>query len=90
MSSIGSATSTIISYGGEEVELSDALDELYKDIQQNLNHSQCSIRELARLREDDDFRDCICVDFAIQDYVEHLTTLFSEQKYFKTSNWTMS
>lgn len=80
MSSIGSATSTIISYNGEEIELETALDELYKDIQQNLNHSQCSIRELARLREDDDFMDCIYIDFAIQDYVEHLTTLFSELK----------
>ena len=78
MSSIGSATSTIISYNGEEIELETALDELYKDIQQNLNHSQCSVREMARLKEDSDFFECVPIHWAILDYVENLNELFKE------------
>jgi hypothetical protein len=78
MSSIGSATSTIISYNGEEIELETALDELYKDIQQNLNHSQCSVREMARSKEDSDFFECVPIHWAILDYVENLNELFKE------------
>ena len=80
MSSVGSSASTMISFrdGDEEVELETALDELYRDIQQNLNHSQCSVRELARLREEDDFMECIHIDFAIKDYVDILNNLFKE------------
>ena len=78
MSSIGSATSTVISYGGEEVDLDTALSDLYKSIQQNLNHSQCSVREMARLREDDLFFDCLPIHFAICDYVDILNDLFKQ------------
>jgi len=81
MSSIGSSCSTIISFRGEEeVDLDQALDSVYHDIQQNLNHSQCSVREMARLQDDDLFRDCVPIHFAILDYVDVLSGLFDELK----------
>lgn len=78
MSSIGSATSTVISYGGEEVELETALDDLYKSIQHNLNHSQCAVREMSKLKEDDLFMDCVPIHWAVCDYVDILNDLFKQ------------
>ena len=81
MSSVGSSCSTMISFRGEDgVDLDQALDELYREIQNNLNDSQCSVREMARLREDDEFMDCVPIHFAILDYAEVLTGLFAELK----------
>ena len=80
MSSVGS-TSSYVSFRGEDgVDLNDALDMLYKDIQQNLNLSQCSVRNMARLREDDEFKDCVPIHFAVLDYVDILNELFNELK----------
>ena len=79
MSSVGSSCSTVISFRGDEgVDLDQALDALYREIQGNLNDSQCSVRELARLKEDDEFRDCIPIHFAILDYCDILSGLFAE------------
>jgi|GEM_PF-5192803 len=79
MSSVGSSCSTFVSFRGEDgVDLDQALDELYREIQTNLNHSQCSVREMARLNEDDLFRDCVPVHFGILDYVDVLSGLFNE------------
>ena len=35
---------------------------------------------MARLKEDDDFRECVPIHFAVLDYVDVLTDLFSELK----------
>ena len=81
MSSVGSSCSTVVSFRGEDgVDLDQALDEFYREIQHNLNHSQVSVREMARLKEDDDFKDCVPIHFAVLDYVDVLTDLFSELK----------
>ena len=61
MSSVGSCASFVSFRGGDEIDLETCLDELYKDVQQNLNNSQCSVRELARLTEDDDYIECLNV-----------------------------
>jgi len=78
MSSVGSCSSYVSFRGNEEVDLNDCLDELYRDIQKNLNESQCSVRNMARLREDDEFRDCVPIHFAVLDYVDILSGLFAE------------
>jgi len=80
MSSVGSCASYVSFRGQDEVDLNDVLDELYRDIQHNLNASQCSVRNMARLREDDEFRDCVPIHFAVLDYVDILTGLFNELK----------
>ena len=78
MSSVGSCSSFVSFRGEEEVDLNDCLDQLYRDIQKNLNESQCSVRNMARLREDDEFKDCVPIHFAVLDYVDILSGLFSE------------
>jgi hypothetical protein len=80
MSSIGSCTSFVSFRGDCEIDLETCLDELYKDVQQNLNNSQCSVRELARLTEDDDYIECLGVHWAVVDYVDVLADLFKELK----------
>ena len=81
MSSVGSSCSTVVSFRGEDgVDLDQALDELYREIQTNLNRSQCSVREMARLKEDDDWRECVPIHFAVLNYCDVLSDLFSELK----------
>ena len=81
MSSVGSSCSTVVSFRGEDgVDLDQALDELYREIQTNLNRSQCSVREMARLKEDDEFKDCVPIHFAVLDYCDVLSGLFNELK----------
>ena len=80
MSSVGSCASYVSFCGEDGVDLNECLDELYRDIQSNLNDSQCSVRTMARLKEDDDFRECVPIHFAVLDYVDVLTDLFSELK----------
>jgi len=80
MSSVGSCASYVSFRGEDGVDLNDCLDQLYRDIQSNLNDSQCSVRTMARLKEDDDFRECVPIHFAVLDYVEVLTDLFGELK----------
>ena len=58
MSSVGSCASYVSFRGDDGVDLNECLDELYRDIQSNLNDSQCSVRTMARLKEDDDFKEC--------------------------------
>ena len=78
MSSVGSCASYVSFRGEDGVDLNDCLDELYRDIQNNLNDSQCSVREMGRLQEDSEFRDCVPIHFAVLDYAEVLTGLFAE------------
>ena len=78
MSSVGSCASVVSFRGEDGVDLNECLDELYRDIQANLNESQCSVRTMARLKEDDEFLECVPIHFAVLDYVDMLTALFSE------------
>ena len=80
MSSVGSCASYVSFRGDDGVDLTECLDELYRDIQSNLNDSQCSVRTMARLKEDDDFRECVPIHFAVLNYVDTLTDLFNELK----------
>ena len=82
MSSISSSTSTIVSFRGDDgVDLDEALRVLYTEIQQNLNYSQCSIRQLAIVGEQDsDFIEAANIYFELDDYVNVLLELFQELK----------
>jgi hypothetical protein len=79
MSSVGSSTSTIVSFRGSEMELDEALDQLYRSIQEQLNYSQCSIRQLACSSEqDDDFLEATKIHFELDDHVLSLLAMFKE------------
>jgi hypothetical protein len=69
------------SFRGEEIDINEALDELFHEIQSNLNNCQCQIRGLAQSEErNDTFIESSRYDFAIQDYVMTLIGLFKELK----------
>ena len=81
MSSIGSSTSTIVSFRDNEVDLDEALRILYQELQQNLNYSQCAIRQLSISGEQDsDFLESANIYFELNDYVDILLNLFTELK----------
>ena len=78
MSSVGSNCSSV-TFRGEEVDVSQALDELFREIQDNLNHTHCSVRQLAQCEERaDTYLEAATFDFQIQDYVDTLLSLFKE------------
>ena len=80
ISSIAS-NATSVSFRGEEMDVSDALDLLFRDLQENLNHCHCSVRQLAQCEERaDTFMEAAEFDFQIQNYVDELTVLFKELK----------
>ena len=79
MSSIGSSASTIVSFRGAEIELDDCLNDLYKDIQEQLNYSQCAVRSLACSSEqDNDFLIAVGIHHELMDHVDSLLTMFKE------------
>jgi hypothetical protein len=81
MSSVGSNTSSI-AFRGEEIDLSDALDLLFKDLQENLNHCHCAVRQLAQCEDRaDTYLEAAEFDFQIQDFVDELSGLFKELKH---------
>ena len=82
MSSISSSTSTVISFrGDDDVDLDEALRVLYQELQENLNHSQCSIRQLSMCSErNDDFIEAANIYLELNDYIDVLLDLFTELK----------
>jgi vacuolar-type H+-ATPase subunit I/STV1 len=83
MSSIGSSMSMMsISHRGEEVDLEKALDEIFKDLQTNLNHTHCKMREIAMLEDqgDDDFKQVSEMCWSVEDNIIEMNDLFTELK----------
>jgi hypothetical protein len=80
VSSNGSAMS--ISFRGQDdVDLDDCLDQLFKELQSNLNNCQYSIRSLAQTQErNDTYIEASKYHFEIEDYVTELLSLFKELK----------
>lgn len=80
MSSICS-NATTVSWRGEEIEIDVAIDELFRELQSNLNNTQCSLRELSMSEERaDTYMEAAQHYFAIDDYVDVLLDLFTELK----------
>ena len=80
MSSVGSNSSKV-SFRGEEIDLDDALRELYKLIQDNLNQSQLTIRTLSLCEDrNDTFIEALEIYHNLDDYVDCLLELFTELK----------
>jgi hypothetical protein len=74
-----SNASTIVSFRGEEIELDNCLNDLYREIQHQLNHSQCAVRQLAASDErNESFLEAVEIFFEIDDHVESLLTMFKE------------
>lgn len=82
MSSIASdATSITVSAFGEDMDLEKAIDQIYKELQNAMNYSHCSTRELAMEAErEGNFEDVATHGFQIQDHVDEMLELFKELK----------
>jgi hypothetical protein len=81
MSSVGSNSSVVSFRGNDEVDLDEALRELYSDLQSNLNSSQCTIRTLSLCEErSDTFIEAVCIYHELNDFIDVLMELFDELK----------
>lgn len=81
MSSVASNATTISFRGDDNMPVDEALDLLFRELQSNLNRTQCSIRELANSEEKNDtFLEAAEHYFAIDNYVDVLLGLFTELK----------
>ena len=79
MSSVGSNASTMVSFRGEEIDLDEALTALYREIQEQLNHSQSAVRQLACCEErNETFLEAVGIFHEIDDHVQSLFDLFKE------------
>ena len=81
-SSCGSGVSGFsVSYCGSEVDLECAIDDSYKNLQKHLNNSQCSLRQLAMLSEQDqDFEEAVKLYDMIEEDIDGMICLFRELK----------
>ena len=75
-----SSASTMVSFRrDDQMKLDDCLNSLYQEIQQNLNYSQCSIRQLAASDErNESFIEASEIHFQLMDYVDTLLSMFKE------------
>lgn len=80
--SVCSNASSIVSYDGKEMELSDALDECFRALQTRLNDMQCAVRSMAmddqKLDEIEDFKDLVAYEDSIQDNIDGIVMLMKE------------
>lgn len=85
--SVCSTSSTIISFrGDDDVDVNDALDVLFKELQENLNYCHTEIRNLAQCEErDEDFLEAVKIDFEIQDYSDNIVSILKELKVVSKS-----
>ena len=85
--SVCSNSSTIISFrGDDDVDVNDALDVLFKELQENLNYCHTEIRNLAQCEErDEDFLEAVKIDFEIQDYSDNIVSILKELKVVSKS-----
>lgn len=74
-----STASSIVSFRDEEIEFDEAIDELFKEIQQNFNNIHATIRNLA-MSEDrcDTYQEKLDIHFSIIDYIETVNESFDE------------
>lgn len=80
MSSIASNASSV-SFRGEEMDVDTALDTLFRELQDNLNHCHCAVRNLAQSEERaETYIEAAGYHFEIEDYVDTLLGLFTELK----------
>jgi hypothetical protein len=79
MSVCSNATSIMLN--GDEMDLSDAIDQVFKGLQSHLNDSQSSLRQLAILSEQDgDFKVAVELSDEINLDIDGMMALFKDLK----------
>ena len=82
MSSICSAMSEMsVSISGEEIPLEKALDDVFKNLQENLNGTHCSFREYCMLLDrDEEFEYLYEQNYELFNHVDEFNNLMKELK----------
>jgi len=66
-------------FGEDDVPLEEAIDSLFKQLQQSFNYTHSSVRELHMSSDrGDEFKEIAEVGFTIQNYVRETADLFAE------------
>jgi hypothetical protein len=77
--SVCSNSSSIVSFRGEEIDVNDALDTLFKDLQQKLNYCHSTVRTLVMSEDrDESYIETAAHVWEIEDYTDVLDELFGE------------
>ena len=77
--SVCSNSSSIVSFRGEEIDVNDALDTLFKDLQQKLNYCHSTVRTLVMSEDrDENYIETAAHVWEIEDYTDVLDELFGE------------
>ena len=77
--SVCSNSSSIVSFRGEEIDVNDALDTLFKDLQQKLNYCHSTVRTLVMSEDrDETYIETASHVWEIEDYTDVLDELFGE------------
>ena len=77
--SVCSNSSSIVSFRGEEIDVNDALDTLFKDLQQKLNYCHSTVRTLVLSEDrDESYIETAAHVWEIEDYTDVLDELFGE------------
>lgn len=81
MSVSSHASSVSVSMNGEVMLLEQAIDNVYRDVQQSLNFCHTSMRELNMMAErEEDYKTIMSESFQIHDYIDVIASLFLELK----------
>ena len=68
-----------INFRGEEKQLEESLDQVFRDLQSNLNQSHCSIRSILQSDEQDgDYSSVLDLCHDIDERILAMNTLFKE------------
>ena len=84
MSSIGSNFSdlSVSVFGAEDVPIEEALDQVFKSLQESLNNCHCEVRSqtMDLERENEDFKVAYQHQVQIENYIDGFSSLFKELK----------
>jgi hypothetical protein len=77
--SVASNASSIVSFRGEEIDVNDALDTLFRDLQEKLNYCHSTVRTLVMSEDrDESYVETAAHVWEIEDYTDLLDELFGE------------
>ena len=77
--SVCSNSSSIVSFRGEQIDINDALDTLFRDLQQKLNYCHSTVRTLVMSEDrEESYIEMATHVWEIEDYTDILDELFGE------------
>lgn len=72
---------SVNAFGEDDISFDDAVDRVYKETQQHLNDSHCSVRSLAMLGEQDgSYQDFVKMADDVMDHLDGVNDMFKQLK----------